>query len=32
MLKNGTQEEIMVIASQEGNGMIFYVSETKYRN
>jgi cold shock CspA family protein len=31
MLENGTREEIMDIASQEGNGMIFYVSGTKFK-
>ncbi|WP_336990248.1 DUF3221 domain-containing protein [Bacillus infantis] len=31
ILENGTQEEMMDIASQEGNGMIFYVSGTKFK-
>jgi cold shock CspA family protein len=31
MLENGTQEEKMDIASQERNGMIFYVSETEFK-
>ncbi|RYI28761.1 DUF3221 domain-containing protein [Bacillus infantis] len=31
MLENGTQEEKMDIAYEEGNGMIFYVSETEFK-
>ncbi|WP_366161256.1 DUF3221 domain-containing protein [Bacillus infantis] len=31
MLENGTQEEKMDIASREGNGMIFYINEEKFK-